>query len=188
MSENNNELRSLKNMDMTKTHIMDTVLRDSHQSIIATRLKTADMLEVTDILDRIGYWSLEVWGGATFDACLRFLREDPWERLKDSPKSAAEHKAPDASSRTEPRRLQALRRRRCKKIRRAERQKRHRRFQDLRRLKRHKEYGSRHKERERRPRPLSRPASATRQARCIRTRVLWRWPKNSRPWAPTRYA
>ena len=84
MSENNNELRSLKNMDLQKTHIMDTVLRDSHQSLIATRLKTEDMLEVTDILDRIGYWSLEVWGGATFDACLRFLREDPWERLKDS--------------------------------------------------------------------------------------------------------
>ncbi len=82
MPEENTELRSIKDMDPKKTHIMDTVLRDSHQSIIATRLRTSDMLEVTSILDRIGYWSLEVWGGATFDACLRFLKEDPWERLK----------------------------------------------------------------------------------------------------------
>ncbi|MBW7957733.1 MAG: sodium-extruding oxaloacetate decarboxylase subunit alpha [Deltaproteobacteria bacterium] len=65
-----------------KTWITDTILRDSHQSLLATRMRTADMMEVASMLDRVGYWSLEAWGGATFDACLRFLKEDPWERLK----------------------------------------------------------------------------------------------------------
>ncbi len=82
MTETRTELRNIKNMDDGRTRIMDTVLRDSHQSLIATRMRTADMLELTDLLDKVGYWSLEVWGGATFDACLRFLKEDPWERLK----------------------------------------------------------------------------------------------------------
>ena len=65
-----------------KKYITDTILRDAHQSHIATRMRTEDMLEITDKLDKVGYWSLEAWGGATFDACLRFLKEDPWERLK----------------------------------------------------------------------------------------------------------
>ena len=68
---------------MTKVHITDVVLRDAHQSLLATRMRTADMLPVCEQLDRVGYWSLEVWGGATFDACLRFLQEDPWERLQN---------------------------------------------------------------------------------------------------------
>ncbi len=67
---------------MPKVHITDTVLRDGHQSLIATRMRLADMLPICDRLDRIGFWSLEVWGGATFDACVRFLKEDPWERLR----------------------------------------------------------------------------------------------------------
>ena len=62
--------------------ITDTVLRDSHQSLLATRMRTDDMVPVAEALDDIGYYSLEVWGGATFDTCLRFLREDPWERLR----------------------------------------------------------------------------------------------------------
>ncbi|MCK4738340.1 MAG: sodium-extruding oxaloacetate decarboxylase subunit alpha [Deltaproteobacteria bacterium] len=69
----------------TKGHraqITDTVLRDAHQSLLATRMRTSDMLGACKMLDQVGYWSLEVWGGATFDACLRFLKEDPWERLK----------------------------------------------------------------------------------------------------------
>src|SRR5512140_1758199 len=66
---------------MQKVHITDVILRDAHQSLIATRLRTEDMLPACAMLDRIGYWSLECWGGATFDACLRFLKEDPWERL-----------------------------------------------------------------------------------------------------------
>ncbi len=67
---------------MSKIHITDVILRDAHQSLIATRMRTEDMLPICERLDRIGYWSLEVWGGATFDACLRYLKEDPWERLR----------------------------------------------------------------------------------------------------------
>ncbi len=62
--------------------ITETVLRDGHQSLIATRMRTRDMLPAAERLDAIGYRSLEVWGGATFDVCLRFLGEDPWERLR----------------------------------------------------------------------------------------------------------
>ena len=67
---------------MSKLMITDTILRDSHQSLAATRMPISDMLPACEILDSIGYWSLEVWGGATFDSCLRFLNEDPWERLR----------------------------------------------------------------------------------------------------------
>ncbi len=67
---------------MSQVHITDVVLRDGHQSLIATRMRTEDMLPICDKLDKIGYWSLEVWGGATFDTCIRFLKEDPWERLR----------------------------------------------------------------------------------------------------------
>ena len=62
--------------------ITDTILRDAHQSQAATRMKLEDMLPACDVLDSIGYWSIECWGGATFDACIRFLDEDPWERLR----------------------------------------------------------------------------------------------------------
>ena len=65
-----------------KITVTDTVLRDAHQSLLATRMRTEDMLPICDKLDRVGYWSLEVWGGATFDSCVRFLKEDPWERLR----------------------------------------------------------------------------------------------------------
>ncbi|WP_431687269.1 sodium-extruding oxaloacetate decarboxylase subunit alpha [Hahella sp. NBU794] len=65
-----------------KINITDVILRDGHQSLIATRMRTEDMLPVAEKLDKAGYWSLEVWGGATFDACVRFLKEDPWERLR----------------------------------------------------------------------------------------------------------
>ena len=67
---------------MSKLFITDTILRDAHQSQAATRMRIEDMLPACEVLDSIGYWSLEVWGGATFDACLRFLNEDPWERLR----------------------------------------------------------------------------------------------------------
>ena len=62
--------------------ITDTTLRDAHQSLWATRMRTNDMVEILDVIDNIGFYSLEVWGGATFDVCLRFLRENPWERLR----------------------------------------------------------------------------------------------------------
>ncbi len=67
---------------MAKVKITETVLRDSHQSLIATRMTTEEMLPILQKMDSIGYHSLEAWGGATFDACMRFLNEDPWERLR----------------------------------------------------------------------------------------------------------
>ncbi len=62
--------------------ITDTTLRDGHQSLWATRMRTQDIIDIIDTIDNVGYYSLEVWGGATFDVCLRFLYEDPWERLR----------------------------------------------------------------------------------------------------------
>lgn len=67
---------------MAKIRVTETVLRDGHQSLIATRMRTDDMLPICKKLDDIGFWSLEVWGGATFDSCIRFLKEDPWKRLQ----------------------------------------------------------------------------------------------------------
>ena len=67
---------------MAQVKITETVLRDSHQSLIATRMTTEDMLPILETMDSVGYHSIEAWGGATFDACLRFLNEDPWERLR----------------------------------------------------------------------------------------------------------
>ena len=67
---------------MRKVLITDTILRDAHQSQAATRMRLDEMLPVLDQLDEIGYYSLEAWGGATFDSCLRYLNEDPWERLR----------------------------------------------------------------------------------------------------------
>jgi oxaloacetate decarboxylase (Na+ extruding) subunit alpha len=68
--------------------ITDTTLRDAHQSLWATRMRLEDILEIVDVIDSAGYYSLEVWGGATFDVCLRFLRENPWERLRQIKKRA----------------------------------------------------------------------------------------------------
>lgn len=65
-----------------QVRFMDTILRDAHQSLIATRMTTQQMLPILETLDAAGYHALEVWGGATFDSCLRFLNEDPWERLR----------------------------------------------------------------------------------------------------------
>jgi oxaloacetate decarboxylase alpha subunit len=70
-----------------RVQITDTTLRDAHQSLWATRMRTSDMLPVAEKLDNIGYHSLEVWGGATFDVCLRYLNEDPWERLRQLKKN-----------------------------------------------------------------------------------------------------
>lgn len=70
-----------------KIAITDVVLRDAHQSLFATRLRLDDMLPIAAELDKIGYWSLETWGGATFDSCIRFLGEDPWVRLRELKKA-----------------------------------------------------------------------------------------------------
>ena len=68
---------------MAKVKITETVLRDAPQSLIATRMTTDEMLPILEELDKVGYHSLEAWGGATFDACMRFLNEDPWDRLRN---------------------------------------------------------------------------------------------------------
>ncbi len=69
-------------MQQKPLFITDTILRDAHQSQAATRMRIDDMLPMLERLDKVGYWSVECWGGATFDACMRFLNEDPWERLR----------------------------------------------------------------------------------------------------------
>ncbi len=89
--------------------ITDVVLRDAHQSLFATRLRLDDMLPIAAALDDVGYGSLECWGGATFDACIRFLGEDPWLACASS-KSHAQNPAADAAARPEPARLPPLRR------------------------------------------------------------------------------
>ena len=67
--------------------ITDVILRDAHQSILATRLRLDDMLPIAPLLDQVGFWSVESWGGATFDACIRYLGEDPWQRIRELKKA-----------------------------------------------------------------------------------------------------
>lgn len=62
--------------------VTDVILRDAHQSLLATRMALEDMVDACEDLDEAGYWSLECWGGATYDTCIRYLNEDPWERLR----------------------------------------------------------------------------------------------------------
>jgi oxaloacetate decarboxylase alpha subunit len=69
-------------MEEKPVRICDTILRDAHQSLLATRMRTDDMLPIAEKLDQVGYWSVEMWGGATFDSAMRFLNEDPWERIR----------------------------------------------------------------------------------------------------------
>ncbi|HML06259.1 MAG TPA: pyruvate carboxylase subunit B, partial [Methanobacterium sp.] len=68
---------------MKKIKIIETAFRDAHQSLLATRMRTRDMLPIAEEMDKVGYFSLESWGGATFDTCIRYLNEDPWERLRE---------------------------------------------------------------------------------------------------------
>ena len=75
-------MENMKFLSDKPLYITDTILRDAHQSQAATRMRIEDMLPACEILDSVGYWSLECWGGATFDSCMRFLKEDPWERLR----------------------------------------------------------------------------------------------------------
>ncbi|MGQ9655961.1 MAG: pyruvate carboxylase, partial [Thermodesulfobacteriota bacterium] len=74
------EISGQESHEQRRIRIQDNTLRDGHQSLFATRMKTEDMLLVAEEMDRVGFWALEVWGGATFDAMHRFLGEDPWER------------------------------------------------------------------------------------------------------------
>ena len=88
--------------------ITETVLRDAHQSLMATRMTTEQMLPIVEKMDQVGYHSVECWGGATFDASLRFLKEDPWERLRKLRARLQAYKATDAVPWTEHLRLQSL--------------------------------------------------------------------------------
>ena len=72
-----------QNTNKAKLGITEVVLRDAHQSLLATRMRIDDMLPIAEKLDDIGYWSMESWGGATFDSCIRFLGEDPWDRIRE---------------------------------------------------------------------------------------------------------
>lgn len=93
---------------MARVKITETVLRDGHQSIAATRMRLRQMLPVLEAMDEIGYNALECWGGATFDTCMRFLDEDPWERLRTIKKIRQKDTAPNAVSWTKYLRLSSL--------------------------------------------------------------------------------
>ena len=79
---------------MKKVQITETVLRDANQSLMATRLPYADFEEILPEMDKAGYYSVECWGGATFDSCLRYLGEDPWERLRNIRRLMPKQKLP----------------------------------------------------------------------------------------------
>ena len=85
---------------MGRVKITETSLRDGHQSLMATRMTTAEMLPIIETMDKVGYYAMEVWGGATYDAAIRFLHEDPWERLREIRKRAKKYKAANAFKRT----------------------------------------------------------------------------------------
>ncbi len=92
---------------MPRLQIMDTTIRDGQQSLWATRMSIGDMLPILPKMDRVGYWAIEAWGGATFDTCLRFLDENPWDRLR-SIKRQRRTRRFHALARPEPGWLQAL--------------------------------------------------------------------------------
>ena len=92
---------------MPRLQIMDTTIRDGQQSLWATRMQIGDMLPILPKMDRVGYWAIEAWGGATFDTCMRFLDENPWERLR-SIKAQTPNTPLAMLSRGQPRGVQAL--------------------------------------------------------------------------------
>ena len=192
-------------MSAKPVQICETLLRDAHQSLLATRMRTDDMLPIAEALDKVGYWSLEVWGGATFDSAMRFLNEDPWERLRMLRRAMPKHPLPDAAARPEPGRLQALSRRRRRAFRRPGAQERHRRLPHLRRPQRHAQHGLRHEDRQarRRPRPggdllhhLARCTTSRGSSGSARSWPTWAptpsasrtWPACSRPMPPTTWS
>jgi oxaloacetate decarboxylase alpha subunit len=89
--------------------ITDVVLRDGHQSLLATRMRIDDMLPIAEKMDDVGFWSVETWGGATFDACIRYLGEDPWERIRLLKQAMPKTPQPDAFPRAEHTGLPTLR-------------------------------------------------------------------------------
>ena len=123
----------------TTVGVTDTTFRDAHQSLLATRVRTRDLLEVAPHVARTTpeLLSLECWGGATYDVALRFLAEDPWERLAPPARGGPEHLPADAAARAQHRRLHALPDRGHRRLRRRGRPHRHRHLPDLRRAQRH---------------------------------------------------
>ena len=93
---------------MPRLQIMDTTIRDGQQSLWATRMQIGDMLPILPKMDRVGYWAIEAWGGATFDTCMRFLDENPWERAAIHQGADAEHAVADRCLAARTRGVQAL--------------------------------------------------------------------------------
>ena len=119
---------------MSRTvEVTELALRDGHQSLLATRMALEDMTPVCDDVDQAGYWSVECWGGATYDACIRFLNEDPWERLRTFRKLMPNSRLQMLLARAEPARLPPLRGYRRRPLRRQVGRKRHGRLPRLRR-------------------------------------------------------
>ena len=127
-------------MKAQKVQFTETVLRDANQSLIATRLPYDKFDGILEEMDKAGYYSIECWGGATFDSCLRFLNEDPWERLRKIRKKVKNTKLQMLLQGTKPFGLPSLSRRRGKNVRQKECGKRHRHNPYFRRAQRHKEY------------------------------------------------
>ena len=148
---------------------METAIRDGHQSLLATRMRTEDMIPALERMDAIGYHSIECWGGATFDTCMRFLKEDPWERLRAAQGAAQAHAHSDAAARPERRRLPPLRRRCGARVLRPGRRERHGHLPHLRCPQRHAEPGDRVRRREARRAATSRARSATPSAPCTQS-------------------
>ena len=146
-----------KGTAMRPVHITDTTLRDAHQSLWATRMEIGDMLPILPKMDSVGYWSLEVWGGATFDAALRFLDENPWERLRTIKQHCPNTPLQMLLAWAEPRRLPPLLRRDRQPVRVRVQAQRHRGLPCVRRAERHPQ------RRRRRPR-RSRSAAASSRA------------------------
>ena len=149
--------------------VTDLILRDAHQSLLATRMAMEDMVPVCEDLDNAGYWSLECWGGATFDSCIRFLNEDPWERLRTVPQAAAEVPTADAAARTESAGLSPLPGQSSGAIRREGGGERHGRVPLLRRAERLAQSADVDQGREEVPASTRKEPFATPSARCTRS-------------------
>ena len=122
---------------MRPVHITDTTLRDAHQSLWATRMEIGDMLPILPKMDSVGYWSLEVWGGATFDAALQIPGREPVGATADHQAALPQYTAADAAARAEPRRLSPLLRRDREPVRLRVQAQRHRGLPRVRRAERH---------------------------------------------------
>ena len=169
---------------MPKTiDVTELILRDAHQSLMATRMAMEDMIPACADLDQAGYWSVECWGGATFDSCIRFLNEDPWERLRQFRKLLPNTPAADAAARPEPARLPPLRRYGGGPLRRQGGRERHGRLPRVRRAQRHPQSAARRLRPCGAPESTRRAPSATRSARCTPPATSWRWRRSCSSWA-----